>query len=148
MPRGDGGWYPIALDCAPFRFPQPSSKTKSHSTFPIENDTWLVTKFREVFLGTWCFFFFAFICWDLKGFCPCWDLKVFLCEVFCVGLPRTLCISTRSMMPWRTEKLSWWYQLQRTTKGFLHLHIVHQLRIICRFFLQKTQNLLKSTSTN
>ena len=49
MPRGDGGWYPIALDCAPFRFPAPSSKTKSHSTFPIENDTCLVSKFRERF---------------------------------------------------------------------------------------------------
>ena len=84
MPRGDGGWYPIALDCAPFRFPQPSSKTKSHSTFPIENDTWLVTKFREVFLGTWCFFFFCVYLLRFEGFLSMlrfegFSLRGFLC---------------------------------------------------------------------
>lgn len=47
MPRGDGGWYPIALDCAPFRFPAPYSKTKSHSTFPIENDFMYVYKIDD-----------------------------------------------------------------------------------------------------
>ena len=60
MPRGDGGWYPVALDCAPFRFPAPNSKTKSHSTFPVENATWLtkITKFDYgKFKGTWWFFF-------------------------------------------------------------------------------------------
>lgn len=38
MRNGDGGWYPIALDCAPFLFPPPAVKTPSHSTFPIEHD--------------------------------------------------------------------------------------------------------------
>ena len=91
MPRGDGGWYPVALDCAPFRFPAPNSKTKSHSTFPVENATWLtwLTKFDyEKFKGT-CFFFlkivglvqmnlFFKLCWDLKFFLRV-SLVVFLC---------------------------------------------------------------------
>ena len=47
MPRGDGGWYPVALDCAPFRFPAPNSKTKSHSTFPVENDFMYIYKIDD-----------------------------------------------------------------------------------------------------
>lgn len=67
MPRGDGGWYPVALDCAPFRFPAPNSKTKSHSTFPVENATWLTIRDQvwlwEVQRNTWCFFLKRL--WDL-----------------------------------------------------------------------------------
>lgn len=47
MPGGDGGWYPIALDCAPFHLPSPAFKTASHNTFKIENDFLYIYKIDD-----------------------------------------------------------------------------------------------------
>lgn len=47
MPGGDGGWYPIALDCAPFHLPSPAFKTASHGTFKIENDFLYIYKIDD-----------------------------------------------------------------------------------------------------
>ena len=127
MPRGDGGWYPIALDCAPFRFPAPNSKTKSHSTFPVENATWLtkITKFDLWEVQRNLVFLFKKIvgtCSNelvLLNYVEIWSS---FCELhlLCFYVPRTLCTSTRSMMPWRTEELR---ALKTRYPGILYLQL-------------------------
>ena len=111
----EGDWYPIALDCAPFRLPSPAFKTASHSTFKIENAPW--TRFK---LSGDFFFCRKLMASNLLGL-DCWlkmiGLRFFLTDMnarnvtfFCctpkrqqtgttLGSPlRIFCISTRLTM--------------------------------------------------